>query len=132
MIDNTKAMDLAYKAGEILLENGAEIMRVEDTMTRIATHFGVQDSSFFVLSNGITATSQGYAKTKFIPIKGANLEKVVDVNQVSRDLATNKYTPEELENQLVSIQKKNPNHLSSKCWALHLAVQRSASFSVAD
>ncbi len=106
MIDNTKAMDLAYEAGEILLENGAEIMRVEDTMTRIATHFGVQDSSFFVLSNGITATSQGYAKTKFIPIKGANLEKVVDVNQVSRDLATNKYTPEELENQLVSIQKK--------------------------
>ena len=30
--DNAKILDLAYEAGAILLENGAEISRVEDTI----------------------------------------------------------------------------------------------------
>ena len=37
-IDPTKPLDLAYEAGAILLENGAEISRVEGTMRRIADH----------------------------------------------------------------------------------------------
>ena len=53
MDDNSKIMELAYEAGAILLENGAEISRVDETMRRIAGHYGVDDESFFVLSNGI-------------------------------------------------------------------------------
>ena len=90
MEDNSKVMDLAYEAGAILLENGAEISRVEETMQRIAGHFGVEDESFFVLSNGIMATAKGYARSKFIPIKGTSLDKVVAVNQLSREVAEDK------------------------------------------
>ena len=43
--DNSKIMDLAYDAGSILLENGAEISRVEETMRRIASHYGVEEAS---------------------------------------------------------------------------------------
>ena len=46
-------MDVAMKAGNILLESGAEIFRVEETINRIAKYYGVEDSDSFVLSSGI-------------------------------------------------------------------------------
>ena len=50
-----RALQLATEAGHILLENGAEIIRVEGTIQRIAKAYGVEDESFFVLS---TASSR--------------------------------------------------------------------------
>ncbi|MBR5353282.1 MAG: threonine/serine exporter family protein [Bacteroidales bacterium] len=84
--EQEQALQLATEAGHILLENGAEISRVEETMTRIASAYGVEEESFFVLSNGIIATGQHYARAEFIPIKGTQLAKVVEVNQLSRDV----------------------------------------------
>ena len=46
-------------AGQILLKNGAEISRVEETMDRICKHYGVVTGDFFVLSNGIFTTGAG-------------------------------------------------------------------------
>ena len=108
MDDNSKVMNLAYEAGAILLENGAEISRVEETMRRIADHFGVDDESFFVLSNGIMATAKGYARTKFIPIKGTSLDKVVAVNQLSREVAEGKCNLAQLEARLKEIRAMRP------------------------
>ena len=56
--EQEKALRLATEVGHVLLENGAEISRVEQTMERIATAYGVSDESFFVLSNGIITTGQ--------------------------------------------------------------------------
>ena len=39
--DLAEVLEVAAEAGHILLENGAEISRVEDIMSRIASHFGV-------------------------------------------------------------------------------------------
>ena len=108
MDDNSKIMDLAYEAGAILLENGAEISRVDETMRRIAGHYGVDDESFFVLSNGIMATAKGFARTKFIPIKGASLDKVVAVNQLSREVSEGKCDLEQLESRLKAIRAMRP------------------------
>ena len=104
MTDTPKTLDLAYEAGSILLENGAEISRVEETMRRIAGHYGVEDESFFVLSNGIMATGKDYARSKFIPIKGASLDKVVAVNQLSREVEQGRYTLEQLDQRLKAIR----------------------------
>lgn len=104
MDDNSKIMDLAYEAGAILLENGAEISRVDETMRRIAGHYGVDDENFFVLSNGIMATAKEFARTKFIPIKGASLDKVVAVNQLSREVARGKCDLGQLERRLQNIR----------------------------
>ncbi len=104
MNDPTTPLDLAYEAGSILLENGAEISRVEETMRRIATHYGVEEESFFVLSNGIMATGKNYARSQFIPIKGASLDKVVAVNQLSREVEQGRYTLEQLEHRLKGIR----------------------------
>ena len=85
-VDQEQALQLATEAGHILLENGAEISRVEETMERIAAAYGVEDESFFVLSNGIIATGQHYASAEFIPIRGTQLSRVVEVNQLSREV----------------------------------------------
>ncbi|MBR4817806.1 MAG: threonine/serine exporter family protein, partial [Bacteroidales bacterium] len=55
---SNEILSLASDAGHILLENGAEISRVEETMKRIAGHYGEEREHFFVLSNGIFTTGQ--------------------------------------------------------------------------
>ena len=95
----SEVLEVAAEAGHILLENGAEISRVEDIMFRIASHFGVDSGSFFVLSNGIFTTgtadrirssggqTETYANVEFIPIRGIQLSRVIAVNRLSYDIA---------------------------------------------
>ena len=73
-------------------------------MKRIAGHYGVEREHFFVLSNGIFTTGQSYANVDFIPIKGARLDMVVEVNQLSREISDGKYTLEEARTRLEEIR----------------------------
>ena len=108
---HAEALAVASEAGHILLENGAEISRVEETMERIASHYGVDSKSFFVLSNGIFTTSSfnKYANVEFIPFKGTQLDKVVAVNQLSRDIVAGKYTLAEARIRLKEIRTMRPH-----------------------
>ena len=47
---------LVLKAGEVLLHNGGEIFRVEQTMELIAKHYGVVSIDVYAVSNGIFVT----------------------------------------------------------------------------
>ena len=102
--DKERALQLAAEAGHIMLENGAEITRVEDTMEHIAMAYGVEEKSFFVVSNGIIVTGDQYANAKAIPIRGMQLNKIVEVNQLSRDVTSGKCTLDELEKRLDGIR----------------------------
>ena len=64
-LDQRDVLDAAMTAGHILLENGAEIFRVEETIDRICHHFGVQSENAFVLSNGIFLTSGDEHEKRF-------------------------------------------------------------------
>ena len=48
-----KIMQLALDAGTVLLSNGAEIWRVEDTISHICKAYQVDDVGHFILSNAI-------------------------------------------------------------------------------
>ena len=104
--NTTEVLEVASIAGHILLENGAEISRVEDTMERIASHYGVDSGHFFVLSNGIFTTGSlgKYANVEFIPIRGIQLSKVVAVNKLSYEIAAGKHTLSEARQRLDSIK----------------------------
>ena len=108
---HAEALSVASEAGHILLENGAEISRVEETMERIASHYGVDSKSFFVLSNGIFTTSSfnKYANVEFIPFKGTQLDKVVAVNQLSRDIVSGKYSLDAARRRLKEIRTMKPH-----------------------
>lgn len=116
----SEVLEVASEAGHILLENGAEISRVEDIMSRIANHFGVDSGNFFVLSNGIFTTGNSekvskaggqastYANVEFIPIRGVQLSKVRAVNQLSYDIVGGRCTLEEARERLRSIRAIPP------------------------
>lgn len=99
-------LEVASEAGHILLENGAEISRVEDTMERISSHYGVHSGHFFVLSNGIftTSSSNKYANVEFIPIRGIQLSKVVEVNRLSYRIAAGKVSLTQARAELDAIR----------------------------
>lgn len=101
---------LAIKAGEILLKNGAEISRVEDTVGRICRHYGFKSASTFVLSNGIFLTSGNEEETQFaqvrqIPVNNTNLSRVAEVNQLSRRIEAGMYTLPEIKAELNRIEQ---------------------------
>lgn len=104
-----EVMELALEAGRVLLENGAEIFRVEETMNRICQYYGVKSANQFVLSNGIFITAgdskeQVYAKVQHIPVSGSYLERVAAVNQLSRRIVEGKYTVSEAREELERIK----------------------------
>lgn len=108
--EERRVLDVAMDAGHILLQNGAEIARVEETMEKICTHYGVQTGEFFVLSNGIFTTAghttdRSYARVQHIPVKGTQLDKVVAVNQLSREIVEGKY--ERIEDVEARIEEIN-------------------------
>jgi len=117
--DLADVLEVASVAGHILLENGAEISRVEDIMGRIAAYFGVDSGNFFVLSNGIFTTGSAgkvekaggqastYANVEFIPIRPIQLQKVVEVNQLSYDISAGRCTLEQARERLEKI-RNNP------------------------
>lgn len=101
----TEVMQVATEAGHIMLENGAEIFRVEETMERITRHYGIDSGRFFVLSNGIlTSGGTRYSNVEFIPFKGAQLEKVVAVNRLSRAIEKGGCTIQEARECLSEIK----------------------------
>lgn len=108
----SEVLDVAATAGHILLENGAEISRVEDTMSRIATHFGVSTSHFFVLSNGIFTTGSNtkfehkdnYANVEFIPIKAIQFDRVMAIGQLSYDVCADRCTLAQARERLEAIR----------------------------
>ena len=107
--DDKEVMELALQAGHILLENGAEIFRVEETMDRICRHYGLESGSAFVLSNGIFATA-GDEKEHFffffqhIPVSGAHLNRVAAVNQLSREISQGRLSLPEARKALEDIR----------------------------
>lgn len=108
-LDHREVLDAAMLAGNILLQNGAEIYRVEETVHRICEAFGVESLDTFVLTNGIFMTAgneqeKRFARVNYIPVKGAQLHRIVAVNQLSREIEEGKYTVEQVKQRLEDIR----------------------------
>ena len=121
--DLNPVYDTAMEAGRILLQNGAEISRVEETMERICRYYGVKSMDSFVLSNGIFitggyGTKNAYSRVGHIPVSGARLDKVVAVNQLSREIEEGKYEQAEMAKQKLEEISKMP---ADKNWQRILA-----------
>lgn len=108
-MEQREVLEAAMQAGHILLENGAEIFRVEETMDRICRYYGIESGNFFVLSNGIFTTSGSdregmFAKVKHIPVSRTHLDRVAAVNQLSREVTAGRYTVKEVQERLEEIR----------------------------
>lgn len=102
-------MEVCLLAGKIMLENGAETYRVEDTMTRIAYSFGGKESHSYVTPTAIifSIEEEEPSKTKLIRIteRTTDLKKVSEVNSISRRIAEGKLSIEEALAELKIVER---------------------------
>ncbi|WP_042346181.1 threonine/serine exporter family protein [Bacillus massiliigorillae] len=103
-----EVMEVCLLAGKMLLENGAETFRVEDTMLRMANAFGMTKCDSFVIPTGIIFSihSDEQEKTKLVRVSNrtTDLLKITNVNKVSRSISEGKLTVSEAYEALQEIE----------------------------
>lgn len=102
-----RIMDFIMAAGETLLQNGAEVFRVEQTMEIMARSFHLREFHVYVLTNGIFASAgtAEISEIRNVPIRTTHLGRVAAVNELSRQIAAGGITLDEAESRLVLAQR---------------------------
>ena len=102
------AVDVIMLAGTLLLQSGSEIYRVEDTMIRIAHSQGIIDCNALAMPVAIffSVENTNFSRMKRIVHSNYNIEKVCDVNQVSRQLTSGQLTLQEAYDELLRLKNK--------------------------
>jgi uncharacterized membrane protein YjjP (DUF1212 family) len=92
----SEAIKLSIMAGEIMLSNGAETYRVEETMRRILLSCGFLSCEAFVVSTGVfislTTDSGDMTSFKRITKRSFNIEALIKMNDISRAFAEGRIT----------------------------------------
>ena len=105
---SNQVIDVLMLAGTLLIESGSEIHRVEDTMIRIAHSQGIVDCNvlampvaiFFSIENANVTRMKRILRTNY------NIEKVCDVNQISRQLVSGEIDLEQAYQALSELKMK--------------------------
>ena len=100
MAKTREVLTLAVEIGDLLLRNGAEVYRVEDTVMHILKAFNINDCDVYVLSNGIFAsanehTDDACSMIRHVPLGSVHLDRIAALNQLSRELCAKECTIEE-------------------------------------
>ena len=85
----TSCMDALQLAGKIIMENGGETYRAEETINRMGSGFGLEEVDSFAVPSGLFISyrnSGGNPVTSVLRVRreSRNLTRVDEVNQVSR------------------------------------------------
>lgn len=110
MDNDTKLINLALDAGEIMLKNGAETFRVQDTMQRILSTTGREKIEASALSTALIVTLPREEKGPISMMRGVrtrtiNFEKVCEVNDMSRAFVSGKISLDEAIERLHEIHQ---------------------------
>jgi uncharacterized membrane protein YjjP (DUF1212 family) len=94
MISCEDIIDICLRAGALVLENGGETYRAEETIVRIARSLGATTVSAFVTPTVIMVSftdkdSKTHTAMRRITVRGTNLEKVDRINTLSRQITGN-------------------------------------------
>jgi uncharacterized membrane protein YjjP (DUF1212 family) len=110
-VDNEKSqtfeiIEVCLLAGKIMLRSGAETNRVEDTMKRIASAYGISQTQSYVTPTAIIFSIDDDYQTKLVRIldRSTDLQKVAKVNSVSRLVSSGELTVKEAFAKLKEIE----------------------------
>lgn len=131
MDKHRKALELAGHAGCILLKNGAEIFRVQETMTRILCAYGVTDNNVYVFKRLFATEGEGtehaLSLVRHVPLGGVNLSRIDAVNAISREICEGRWTTDEAEALLTRRRNAHTRKSRSRmCSPVRSARQASA------
>ena len=87
--DIAQALRLAETAGRVMLENGAETYRAEDTVIHVCRSMGLPDVQVLVIPTGIFLTLRdqgGQRHTSVIRVnrRSINLDSIHQANAIAR------------------------------------------------
>ena len=135
MEQSRRALELVTRIGEVLLKNGGEIFRVQQTMQLVAKAYGIPGFQVYVLANGLFVSMQEEGRTitlpvretaaplqeqpgrehlanqtlasqvRYVPLSSVHLGRVAAVNNLSREIVAQKYTVEEASRKIEQIDK---------------------------
>lgn len=103
--------------GELLLVSGAEVNRVEDTISRICRAYGAEKTDVFCILSAIVVTirmpdGEILTQTRRIGRRETDLGKVDDLNTLSRDICACPVPVPEVRKRIAVIRnKKKPRTL---------------------
>lgn len=106
MKDKAPIEKVCMMAGKMMLESGAETYRVEDTMDRIAKAYGADHPQSHVSLTGMQFSIGITEKNNLMRItkRETNLQKIDDINHISRQIAAGELTPDEAIAALENIE----------------------------
>lgn len=108
MDKSEKILHIAAEAGRIILQSGGETYRVEETMLRICYAFKSKKADSFVTPTGLMISitdekDKTITLVKRITHRTVNLNKISQVNNLSRELANSSLTIDFVEKRLAEI-----------------------------
>lgn len=72
MEQSRRALELVTRIGEVLLKNGGEIFRVQQTMQLVAKAYGIPGFQVYVLANGLFVSMQEEGRTITRPVESGD------------------------------------------------------------
>ena len=108
-IEYHRLLEFAVRAGRVMLSSGAETYRVEDTMNRILATGSLETADTFVMATGVIATISDPAirtltMVRRVQERNTNLNKVTQVNEVSRMFCSGKMDLEQANRRMDQIE----------------------------
>ena len=103
-MDINRILNFASNAGKIMLQSGGETYRVEETITRICQSFSVDDVDVFASPPAVMVSiimdGKIYSVVKRISSRGIDLNKVHNINSLSRTIYKKRPSIEFCEKEL--------------------------------
>lgn len=97
--------------GEHMLISGAEVHRVEESITRMCSAYGISRTDVFIITSSMVVTvytddNKSYTQTRRITKSDINYEKLHRLNKLSREICEKKLTTQEI---------REKTHLAVNC-----------------
>ncbi len=126
-----RLLSIVMDMGEIMLTSGAEVNRVEDTMTRLCLAFGFIRVDVFTITSSIVVTAETsvgspLTQTRRIRVRGTDLGKVGQINALSRMICAGKIDIPELKREVEKIRAAKGTPISVQL-AMYVAIAFSLS-----
>ena len=113
-MDCEKLVSLALTIGERLLCSGAEVSRVEDSISRICKAYGAEHVDVFTITSSIVLTvcidNKIITQTRRIKRHKTDFELFDKLNNLSREICDNKPDAAYISEQLKILEKNNKNN----------------------
>lgn len=110
-MDYDRVLTYAIDIGAGMLKSGAEINRVEDTISRICRHFCAENVNVFATPYSVITSAEfenkSYTQSRRVMTMSYNLQSLAMYNELSRQICNNRVSVGEIEEEINKIKNSN-------------------------